>query len=103
MSSFVSPLSVSITATTSSTVKLPDLISFTVPLILGGIMILVQDRGRLLHRAEHVAADQVVSHLGDSGEVPLLLAVERGDLLAARQEVAARLLADDLQRRWMPS
>ena len=59
---------------------------------------LVQDRRRLLHRAEHVAADQVVSHLGDSGEVPLLLAVERGDLLAARQEVAARLLADDLQR-----
>ena len=59
---------------------------------------LMQDRRRLLHRAEHVAADQVVSHLGDSGEVPLLLAVERGDLLATRQEVAARLLADDLQR-----
>ncbi len=45
VSFFVSPLSVSTTATTSSTVKLPDLISFTVPLILGGIMILCRIDG----------------------------------------------------------
>ena len=59
---------------------------------------LVQDRRRFLHRTEHVAADEVVTNLGNGGEVPLLLAVERGNLLATRQKVAAGLLTNDLQR-----
>ena len=59
---------------------------------------LVEDRRCFLHGAEDVAADKPVTDAGSRDEVPLFFPIQRRDLNAARQAVAARCGTDDLQR-----
>ena len=57
----------------------------------------MKHHGSLLHRAQHIAADHLIAHLGNRFELPLLLVIHGGNLHAAG-DAGAHLFHDLLQR-----
>ena len=58
----------------------------------------MQNGRGLLHRTDDITADDLVTGMDGGGKLPLSFTVQRGNLHAAGQVIAAHLLHNGIQR-----